>query len=184
MFQVSFTKPRWLKSPLYPHLVKFVYLTPDLWTMFLLVDFRPTIVDGISICVLCFYWWTSDQPLSMVSPYVCYVSTGGLPTNHCRWYLHMCAMFLLVDFRPTIVDGISICVLCFYWWTPDQPLSMVSPYVCYVFRYSAVNLSSYGISCCSKSFIVWYRKTKLHSVNCRYYNILTQTCFDEPTVST
>ena len=71
MFQVSFTKYKnWLremilcghtqnsvkclKSNFSRHLVNIVLLTPDFWTLCLLVNFPPNIVDGDSICVLCF----------------------------------------------------------------------------------------------------------------------------------
>ena len=46
----------WLKSHFCLHLVNFVFLTPDFWTVCLLVDFQHTTVNGISICVcyVCF----------------------------------------------------------------------------------------------------------------------------------
>ena len=71
MFQVSFTKHktwlrdmilcghikkifRWLKGNFYPHLVNFVFLTAEFWTVCLQVDFQPTAVDSDLISVLCF----------------------------------------------------------------------------------------------------------------------------------
>ena len=116
----------WLNSCFCPHFVNFVsrhwwtsnellsMVTPRVCYVYLLVDFQPTTVDGDSTCVLC-------------------LSAGGLPTNYCRRWLHVCAMFicwwtsnqllsmvtprvcyvyLLVDFQPTTVDGDSTCVLC------------------------------------------------------------------------
>ena len=45
---------RWLKSNFFQNLDNFIFLTPYFWTVCPLVNFQPTTVDGISICLLCF----------------------------------------------------------------------------------------------------------------------------------
>ena len=78
MFHVSFTKHKkwlrettlcgqtqasfkWLKCNFFPHLVNFVFLTSDVCTLCLLVDFQSI--------------------LSMMTPYVCYVFVKRLCNN-------------------------------------------------------------------------------------------------------